>query len=70
MNIDLSADMNINLAAEFIANKIMISVQSNKYHTNTYNTDRNDFNYSHLKKAAKEGIELGLFQQYVKYEKK
>lgn len=49
--------MNIDLAAELIANKI-------------YNTDRNNINYSHLKKAAKEGIKLGLFQQYVKYEKK
>jgi hypothetical protein len=41
----------------------MISVQSNKYGTNTYNTERNDFNHYHLKMAARKGIELGLKAQ-------
>jgi len=46
--------------AELIANKIMIGVQSNRYHTCIYNTERNDFNHSHLVQAARRGIELGL----------
>lgn len=46
--------------AELIANKIMIGVQSNRYHTCVYNTERNDFNHSHLVQAARKGIELGL----------
>jgi hypothetical protein len=43
--------------AEIIANGIMIGVQANKYHTNVYDTSSNDFNHSHLKRAAKEGYE-------------
>ena len=46
--------------AELIANKIMIGVQSNRYHTCVYNTGSNDFNHSHLVQAARKGIELGL----------
>lgn len=46
--------------AELIANKIMIGVQANRYHTCVYNTGRNDFNHSHLVQAARKGIELGL----------
>ena len=46
--------------AELIANGIMIGVQSNRYHTCVYNTERNDFNHSHLVQAARKGIELGL----------
>lgn len=46
--------------AELIANGIMISVQANKYGTNIYNTERNDFNHHHLQMAARKGIELGL----------
>ena len=46
--------------AELIANEIMIGVQANKYHTCIYNTTSNDFNHSHLVRAALKGIELGL----------
>ena len=46
--------------SELIANGIMISVQSNKYGTNIYNTEINDFNHYHLQMAARKGIELGL----------
>ena len=46
--------------SELIANGIMISVQSNKYGTNIYNTERNDFNHHHLQIAARKGIELGI----------
>ncbi len=53
-------DINIEKESELIANGIMIGVQANKYHTNVYNTKRNDFNHSHLCFAAKKGIELGL----------
>ena len=53
-------DINIEYESELIANGIMIGVQANKYHTNIYNTKRNDFNHSHLCFAAKKGIELGL----------
>lgn len=49
--------------SELIANGIMISVQSNKYGTNTYNTERNDFNHYHLQMAARKGIEFGLKAQ-------
>lgn len=49
--------------AELIANGIMISVQANKYGTNIYNTERNDFNHHHLQMAARKGIELGLNTQ-------
>ena len=51
--------------SELIANSIMISVQSNKYGTNIYNTERNDFSHYHLKIAARKGIELGLKAQKV-----
>lgn len=47
----------IDHTAEIIANGIMIGVQANKYHTNVYDTNSNDFNHSHLKRAAKEGYE-------------
>lgn len=53
-NVDLEKE------SELIANGIMISVQSNKYGTNIYNTERNDFNHYHLQMAARKGIELGL----------
>jgi hypothetical protein len=56
-------DLNIEKESELIANKIMIGVQANKYHTNVYNTKRNDFNHSHLCFAARKGIELGLKAQ-------
>ena len=46
--------------AELIANEIMIGVQANKYHTCVYNKTSNDFNHSHLVRAALKGIELGL----------
>lgn len=46
--------------AELIANEIMIGVQANKYHTCIYNKISNDFNHSHLFRAALKGIELGL----------
>lgn len=54
------ADLDIENNAELIANKIMIGVQANRYHTCVYNTERNDFNHSHLVQAARKGIELGL----------
>lgn len=53
-------DVDLEKESELIANKIMIEVQANKYHTNIYNTERNDFNHSHLWLAARKGIELGL----------
>ena len=53
-------EVDIEKESELIANSIMISVQSNKYGTNIYNTERNDFNHSHLQMAARKGIELGL----------
>lgn len=53
-------EINLEKESELIANGIMIGVQANKYHTNVYNTKRNDFNHSHLCLAAKKGIELGL----------
>ena len=46
--------------AELIANEIMMGVQANKYHTCIYNKTSNDFNHSHLMRAALKGIELGL----------
>lgn len=46
--------------AELIANEIMMGVQANKYHTCIYNKASNDFNHSHLFRAALKGIELGL----------
>ena len=46
--------------AEYVANDIMVGVQANKYHTAIYNTDSNDFNHSHLKRAALEGYNLAL----------
>ena len=56
-------EVNLEKEAELIANGIMIGVQANKYHTNVYNTKRNDFNHSHLMLAARKGIELGLKAQ-------
>lgn len=56
-------EVDLEKESELIANGIMISVQSNKYGTNTYNTERNDFNHYHLKMAARKGIELGLKAQ-------
>ena len=53
-------EVNLEYESELIANGIMISVQSNKYGTNIYNTERNDFNHNHLQMAARKGIELGL----------
>lgn len=53
-------EVDLEKESELIANSIMISVQSNKYGTNIYNTERNDFNHYHLKMAARKGIELGL----------
>lgn len=53
-------EVDLEKESELIANGIMISVQSNKYGTNIYNTERNDFNHSHLQMAARKGIELGL----------
>jgi hypothetical protein len=53
-------EVNLEKESELIANGIMISVQSNKYGTNIYNTERNDFNHYHLQMAARKGIELGL----------
>ena len=53
-------DVDLEKESELIANEIMIGVQANKYHTNIYNTERNDFNHSHLWLAARKGIELGL----------
>lgn len=46
--------------AELIANEIMMGVQANKYHTCVYNTASNDFNHSHLVRAALKGIEFGF----------
>ena len=46
--------------AELIANGIMIGVQANKYHTCIYDKASNDFNHSHLFRAALKGIEVGL----------
>ena len=56
-------DVDLEKESEFIANGIMISVQSNKYGTNIYNTQRNDFNHYHLQMAARKGIELGIKAQ-------
>ena len=56
-------EVDLEKEAELIANGIMISVQANKYHTNVYNTKRNDFNHLHLMLAARKGIELGLKTQ-------
>ena len=53
-------DVDLEKESELIANEIMIGVQANKYHTNIYNTERNDFNHSHLWLAARKGIELGI----------
>lgn len=46
--------------AELIANEIMMGVQANKYHTCIYDKASNDFNHSHLLRAALKGVELGL----------
>ena len=46
--------------AELIANEIMMGVQANKYHTCIYDKASNDFNHSHLFRAALKGIEIGL----------
>lgn len=46
--------------AELIANEIMMGVQANKYHTCIYNKASNDFNHSHLFRAALKGIKVGL----------
>ena len=46
--------------AELIANEIMMGVQANKYHTCIYNKASNDFNHSHLLRAALKGMEVGL----------
>lgn len=46
--------------AELIANGIMIGVQASKYHTCIYDKASNDFNHSHLVRAALKGIEFGL----------
>lgn len=56
-------EVDLEKESELIANEIMIGVQANKYHTNIYNTNRNDFNHSHLCLAARKGIELGLKAQ-------
>ena len=56
-------DVDLEKESELIANGIMISVQSNKYGTNIYNTKRNDFNHYHLQIAARKGIELGIKQR-------
>lgn len=56
-------DVDLEKESELIANEIMIGVQANKYHTNIYNTERNDFNHSHLWLAARKGIELGINAQ-------
>ena len=53
-------EVDLEKESELIANEIMIGVQASKYHTNIYNTERNDFNHSHLWLAARKGIELGL----------
>ena len=46
--------------AELIANEIMMGVQGNKYHTCIYDKASNDFNHSHLFRAALKGIEISL----------
>lgn len=46
--------------AELIANEIMMGVQANKYHTCIYDKASNDFNHSHLLRAALKGLEVGL----------
>lgn len=56
-------DVDLEKESELIANEIMIEVQANKYHTNIYNTERNDFNHSHLWLAARKGIGLGINAQ-------
>ena len=56
-------EVDLEKESELIANGIMISVQSNKYGTIIYNTERNDFNHYHLQMAARKGIELGLKAQ-------
>ena len=56
-------EVDLEKESELIANEIMIEVQANKYYTNIYNTERNDFNHSHLWLAARKGIELGLKSQ-------
>lgn len=56
-------EVDLEKESELIANGIMISVQSNKYGTNIYNTKRNDFNHYHLQMAARKGIELGIKAQ-------
>lgn len=53
-------EVDVEKESELIANGIMISVQANKYGTNIYNTERNDYNHYHLQMAARKGIELGL----------
>lgn len=53
-------EVDLKKEAELIANGIMIGVQANKYNTVVYNTQRNDFNHSHLMLAARKGIEFGL----------
>lgn len=40
--------------------RIMMGVQANKYHTCTYDKTSNDFNHSHLFRAALKGIKVGL----------
>ena len=47
----------VDIKAEVIANSIMMAVQANRYHTVVYNTERRDFNHSHLFLAAKDGYE-------------
>ena len=56
-------EVDLEKESELIANSIMVSVQPNKYGTNIYNTERNDFNHYHLKMAARKGIEIGLKAQ-------
>lgn len=56
-------EVDVEKKSELIANGIMISVQANKYGTNIYNTERNDFNHHHLQMAARKGIEFGLKAQ-------
>lgn len=63
INKDFAPKVDLGKESELIANGIMISVQANKYGTNIYNTERNDFNHHHLQMAAREGIELGLKAQ-------
>ena len=56
-------EVDLEKESELIANGIMIGVQANKYHTCVYNTNRCDFNHSHLMLAARKGIEFGLKAQ-------